>query len=98
LPSRLWRTQWGEADVNSQLERHGIIGNSTNLPRRAGDRSELGFRVGSTPMTIRGLGVEGFAAVTAAVATIIERGPGAPVDVKLRQDMKDVALAHPIPF
>ena len=51
----LRRTDWAEPAVNAHLERHGILGNTTTLPRRPGDRSSLGLRLGSTPMSIRGL-------------------------------------------
>lgn len=91
-------TQWQEAEVNAQLERHGIIGNTTTLPRRAGDRTELGLRLGSTPMTIRGLDAENFAVVASSVAALLKRGPGAAVDEQLRRKMKEIALAYPIPF
>jgi glycine hydroxymethyltransferase len=94
----LRQTQWQEAEVNAQLERHGIIGNTTTLPRRAGDRISLGLRLGSTPMTIRGLDAEGYAAVASCVAALINRGPGAALDEQLRSKMKEIALAHPIPF
>src|SRR6185503_15543787 len=94
----LRQTQWQEAEVNAQLERHGLIGNTTTLPRRAGDRTELGLRLGSTPMTIRGLDAENFAVVASSVAALIKRGPGAAVDEQLRRKMKEIALAHPIPF
>jgi len=94
----LRQTQWQEAEVNAQLERHGIIGNTTTLPRRAGDRSSLGLRLGSTPMTIRGLDAEGYAAVASSVAALVNRGPGAALDAQLRRKMKEIALAHPIPF
>ena len=94
----LRQTQWQEAEVNAQLERHGIIGNTTTLPRRTSDRSALGLRLGSTPMTIRGLDAGGYAAVASSVAALIKRGPGAAVDAQLWHMMKDIALAHPIPF
>lgn len=94
----LRRTLWQEAEVNHQLERHGIIGNTTTLPRRAGDQSTLGLRLGSTPMTIRGLDVEGYSAVASSVATLLKRGPGAAPDASIQGRMQEIALAHPIPF
>ena len=92
-----WRTG-DAASVNAQLERHRIIGNTTMLPRRTGDRNALGLRLGSTPMTIRGLDAEDYATVASSVAALINRGPGAAVDAQLRRMMKEIALAHPIPF
>jgi glycine/serine hydroxymethyltransferase len=94
----LRHTPWQEADVNHELERHGIIGNTTTLPRRSGDASSLGLRLGSTPMSIRGLNVEGYAEVAKCVATLINRGPGASLDKGLQRRMKQIARAHPIPF
>jgi len=93
----LRRSGWSESDLNTHLERHGILGNTTTLPRRSGDRSSLGLRLGSTPMSIRGLPVQGFTDLGAAIATLINRGPGA-VDEALQRAMRAIALAHPIPF
>ena len=56
----LRKTDWQERDLNVVLEQHGLVANSTTLPRRAGDISTLGLRLGSTPMSIRGLGDDGF--------------------------------------
>ena len=94
----LRRAEWTETEINTQLERHGIVANTTPLPRREGDRSPLGLRLGSTPMTIRGLDAEGFAAVAAAVVALLERGPGSAPDAALQSRMKALAAAHPIPF
>ncbi len=94
----LRQTRWQEAEVNAQLERHGIIANTTTLPRRAGDSNALGLRLGSTPMTIRGLDAENYAAVASSVANLLNRGPVAGVDAQLRRRMKEIALAYPIPF
>lgn len=93
----LRRTDWAEPAVNAHLERHGILGNTTTLPRRPGDKSSLGLRLGSTPMSIRGLPAEDFANLGAIVATLIARGPGE-VDAGMQQATKSLALAHPIPF
>jgi glycine hydroxymethyltransferase len=91
-------SEWAEGDLNALLERHGVIANTTTLPRRTGDRSSLGLRLGSTPMTIRGLDREGFGVVAAAIAALVGRGPGAALDAPIRDRMKALALAHPIPF
>ncbi len=89
---------WAEGELNAQLERHGIIANTTTLPRRPGDRSSLGLRLGSTPMTIRGLDRQGFGVVAGALAALIESGPDAALDAPIQRQMKALALAHPIPF
>ncbi len=94
----LRRTEWTESEINGRLERHGVVANTTTLPRRAGDCSSLGLRLGSTPMTIRGLDPQGFEAVASAVAALLERGPGAAPDAAIQSRMKALAAAHPIPF
>ena len=85
-----------EAELNGHLERHGIIGNTTTLPKRAGDASALGLRLGSTPMGIRGLDVEGFEALGRTVGKLIKRA-GA-LDVEIQRKTRELALSHPIPF
>jgi glycine hydroxymethyltransferase len=93
----LRRTAWAEAAVNAHLERHGILGNTTTLPRRSGDRSSLGLRLGSTPMSIRGLADDGFRTLGATIAALLARGPG-DVDAEVQRATRAIALAHPIPF
>jgi glycine hydroxymethyltransferase len=94
----LRRGAWPEAALNAQLERHGIIANTTSLPRRPGDGAGFGLRLGSTPMTIRGLDRKGFAEAALAIAMLVERGPAAPLDTSLHARMTALARAHPIPF
>ena len=94
----LRRSGWTETAVNGELERHGIVANTTTLPRRPGDSSALGLRLGSTPMTIRGLDRDGFGAVAAAIAGVLDRGPARAVDASIQRQMKALAAAHPIPF
>ena len=86
--------------MNTFCERHGLIANTTTLPKRAGDRSTLGLRLGSTPMAIRGLGAAGFSEIAAAVAALVGRGPDGVFDATIAERMKALALAlaHPIPF
>lgn len=91
------RTDWSEAELNARLERHGIIANTTALPRRPGDRSSLGLRLGSTPMAIRGLDRQGFAAVATALSALITGGPTDVVNASIQRQMNALALAHPIP-
>jgi glycine hydroxymethyltransferase len=94
----LRRSDWPEAELNVYLEHHGIIGNTTTLPRRSGDRSSLGLRLGSTPMSIRGLDAEGFRALGSEVGRLITHGPGGAIDAALQRRTKELALAYPIPF
>ena len=85
-----------EAELNAHLERHGIIGNTTTLPKRAGDASALGLRIGSTPMSIRGLDAEGFEVLGRMVGKLIKRA--GTLDVEIQRRTKELALSHPIPF
>ena len=94
----LRRTAWAEKDLNQALERHGIVANTTALPRRPGDASALGLRIGSTPMAIRGMDLDGFGDVARALAARLAAGPGAPDDETLAGRMRAMAAAHPIPF
>ncbi len=94
----LRRSAWPEAEVNRFLENHGIVANTTSLPRRAGDTGILGLRVGSTPMAIRGLSVQGFRDLGKQVAALLGRGPAGAPDRGVAARMKALALQHPIPF
>ena len=78
------------------LAGHGILGNTTTLPKRTGDASALGLRIGSTPMSIRGLDAEGFEALGRTVGRLIKRA--GPPDVEIQRKSKDLARSHPIPF
>ena len=46
-------SEWTDTELNRVLMQHGITANITRLPKRPGGR--LGLRLGSTPMTIRGM-------------------------------------------
>jgi glycine hydroxymethyltransferase len=92
----LRRTEWDEAEINAHLERHGIIGNTTTLPRRSGDRSSLGLRLGATPMSIRGLDAAGFESLGRTVATLINAAGTR--DAAIERRLRELAIAYPIPF
>jgi len=94
----LRRTDWHESDVNVTLEQHGLVANTTTLPRRQGDISTLGLRLGATPMSIRGLGDDGFAQAAKAVATLLAAGPRAGLDTRIAGRMRELAMTNPIPF
>jgi glycine/serine hydroxymethyltransferase len=92
----LRRSEWKEAGLNAHLERHGIIGNTTTLPKRAGDASALGLRIGSTPMSIRGLDADGFEALGRTVGKLIKHA--GTLDAEIQRSTRELALSHPIPF
>lgn len=94
----LRQSAWNERDVNDRLEQYGIIANTTRLPKRMGDRSGLGLRLGATPMATRGLPREAFAEMGGLVADILDRGPAAAVDGARARRVAEFARAHPIPF
>lgn len=94
----LRRSRWPEPEVNAYLEAHGLVANTTTLPRRDGDASALGLRIGSTPMAIRGLDETGFEDVARSLARLVAAGPGAAVDAAIADRMRGLAAAHPIPF
>ena len=94
----LRKTDWQERDLNVVLEQHGLVANSTTLPRRAGDISTLGLRLGSTPMSIRGLGDDGFVQAASAVATLLAAGPRAGLDTGVASRMRELAMTNPIPY
>lgn len=65
-----------EVDGNAvarRLEAHGLVCNAVALPARPGDAGRAGLRLGTTAMTIRGLGIDGFAAVARCIAVILAR-------------------------
>jgi glycine/serine hydroxymethyltransferase len=92
----LRQSDWQEAELNGHLERHALIGNTTTLPKRAGDVSGLGLRIGSTPMSIRGLDARGFEALGHTVGELIKAG--GKLDVQIQRRMKELARSHPVPF
>ena len=78
-----------------RLERHGLIANRVTLPEKRGGRSRVGIRLGSTAMTTRGMGDDGFRAVGALIADVL-RGEGGH-DPALQRRCLELASAHPIP-
>jgi glycine hydroxymethyltransferase len=62
-------SQWTEAAVNDALMAAGVIANTTGLPARGGAR--LALRLGSTPMTIRGMGEGDFHALGTELAALL---------------------------
>jgi glycine hydroxymethyltransferase len=60
---------WTAADLNTVLTRHGITANTTGLPARSG--GGLGLRLGSTPMTIRGMDAAMFCQLGGEIAKLL---------------------------
>jgi glycine hydroxymethyltransferase len=90
----LRETTWLEADLNHRLEEAGIIANATGLPRREGTDSRLGLRLGTTPMSIRGLREADFEAIGDGVARLL-RGR---TDDELRKRMTRLSREFPVPY
>ena len=72
-------SNWNEAELNECLEEHGLVANTTHLPRRADGDGRLGLRLGTTPMSIRGVDAARFEELGRDVATILtdKSSPGA---------------------
>ena len=83
---------WNPAALNGALFEAGITANTTTLPARGG--SQLGLRLGSTPMAIRGLDAAGFFSVGQVLAQFLT-GDADGVSLAARMDM--TAKAHPVP-
>lgn len=86
----------GEA-AERALEAHGIVSNRVALPARARDGGRAGLRLGTVAMTIRGMDARAFETVAEAVAALLRRRPGSPVDLALGRRMAALARAHPMP-
>jgi glycine hydroxymethyltransferase len=70
----LRRSRWTEQAVNECLEGHGLLANTTSLPRQADAVSRLGLRLGTTPMSIRGMDEGEFRALGRDIAVILRDG------------------------
>jgi glycine hydroxymethyltransferase len=89
---------WHESQLNRFLLDHGIVANTTGLPRIAGKAGVLGLRVGSTPMTIRGADATTHRTIGRIVAGLLSGGaPGRP-DKAVARAVAALAEKHPIPF
>ena len=81
--------------MERKLERHGLIVNRVSLPEKPDSRGRTGLRLGSTAMTTRGMGQEGFTEVGNIVARLLAgSGDSDPV---LDRRCRELAHAHPIP-
>lgn len=98
LVADLRGTAWQASELNIYLERHGILANTRVLARRAGDLSSVGLRLGLTPMTIRGLDHDGVAVVARCLSALIRRGPNNVADDVIQRNLRELALAHPVPY
>jgi glycine hydroxymethyltransferase len=74
--------------LNAALFRHGIVANTTTLPRR------MGLRLGSTPMAIRGLDVPGFRVLGLGLGRFLLGGAE---DAGFAAEMAALARLYPVP-
>jgi glycine hydroxymethyltransferase len=93
----LRRSSWKERELNAHLLRHGIVANTTNLPRVSGGGGMLGLRVGSTAMTIRGADQSAFHAIADALSRLVSE-PKESGNPLVREALLKLAEQHPIPF
>ena len=93
----LRRTGWNGAILNARLARHGVTANATRLPALAGAGSQLGLRLGTVPMTLRGTDGDGFRRIGEVLARLLKVDPESDDDLEIAQIVKEIAKRHPLP-
>ncbi len=83
-------------ELERTCERHGLMANRVSLPSRPGDVSRAGLRLGTTAMSIRGIGPQDLAALGEIVGALIDLEPGRD-DAGLRERIAGIARRCPIP-
>jgi glycine hydroxymethyltransferase len=81
--------------VERGLERHGLVANRVTLPEKPNAKSRVGVRLGTTAMSMRGMGEDGCAAVGTLIAEVL-RGRGEH-DTAVERRCRELARAYPIP-
>lgn len=92
----LRRSDWTGPALIRHLMRHGLAANTTGLPALDGGASRLGLRIGSPPMTIRGMDAEEFGAVAEALARVVDMAEDQ-TDAALGDRIRGLARRHPPP-
>jgi glycine hydroxymethyltransferase len=86
----------GGRTAERRLEAHGLVCNALQLPERNGAAGRTGLRLGSTAMTIRGMGEAGFRQIARLIAGILRASDDA-VDSRTRAEVADLARRCPVP-
>jgi glycine hydroxymethyltransferase len=94
----LRRTAWTGAGLNPCLLGHGIVATTVNLPALPGTDNRLGLRLGSVPMTIRGIDDDGFRTIAENLARVLNNGPDGAVEAAVRKTLTRIAQGHPAPL
>lgn len=84
----------GSDGLEHHLERHGLLGNAVPLPADPTSGGRGAFRVGTTAMTVRGIGGEAIGEIARILAQLV-RTPGEDPHAAAR--LAEIAAAHPIP-
>ncbi|HEX7074006.1 MAG TPA: serine hydroxymethyltransferase, partial [Hyphomicrobiaceae bacterium] len=86
------------AAIERRLAGHGVLTNRVPLPRRPGDRGEGGLRIGTTAMTLRGMGPDDFAGLARLMGPVLKTGTeAAAIDANLSHRVLEMARAFPVP-
>ena len=93
----LRRTGWNGAALNAYLARHGVTANATRLPPLAGAGSQVGLRLGTVAMTLRGGDEGGFRRIGEVLARLLKGDPEAGDDREIAQIIEKIADEHPLP-
>lgn len=92
----LRRSGWTGPALIRHLMRHELAANTTGLPVLEGDTSRLGLRIGSAPMTVRGMDADGFGAVAETLARLLDMAEDE-TNAALGERIRDLARSHPPP-
>ncbi len=92
----LRRSGWTGPALIRHLMRYGLAANTTGLPALEDGGNQLGLRIGSPPMTIRGMDAAGFGAVAEALARVVDMAEDE-TDAALGDRIRGLAHRHPPP-
>ena len=83
--------------ITARLEAHGLLANPCALPAQCEGDRRRGLRLGTTAMTIRGMGAESFTVVADLLADLVSAPADAPLDDTAARRVAELAMAYPIP-
>jgi len=91
-------SSFGRSELIRYLFKHGIVANTVGLPPRAGRSGDLGLRLGSTAMTIRGADASMFAAIADGLAALLAEARARAAQPEVHERMVRIAQDCPVPF
>ena len=83
--------------ITARLEAHGLLANPCALPAQCEGDRRRGLRLGTTAMTIRGMGAESFTVVADLLADLVSAPADAPLDESATRRIAELAMEFPIP-